>query len=259
MFNQDALLILLDKVPDLKSPWGILVTMLYTALLAFLCALFFMRVDRLGPYAPLASQLVMALLTVLISYVHFQVVDRYRRRYGALAYRHYFYHLMLPYLVAWYACFFHPLFVDGPALLPPWLAIALGALLLLLVPLLSIHIERAGFHMETHGLDLYTVFPGEAPIVRGQIYAYVRHPLYLALSCGTFGLALLANNGVALGAATLQLIPALFAAWMEDRELLARDRQTHHAYLRRTGALLPRRNTPAFLRLLFLGLFPPGA
>jgi protein-S-isoprenylcysteine O-methyltransferase Ste14 len=77
-----------------------------------------------------------------------------------------------------------------------------------------------------------------------------RHRLYLAL---------LANNGVALGAAALQLIPALFAAWMEDHELLARAGPAHEVYLRRTGALLPRRDMPAFLRLLFLGLFSPGA
>ena len=52
MFNREAFGILLDKVPDLMSPWGILLTMLYAAFLAFLCTLFFTVVDRLGPYAP---------------------------------------------------------------------------------------------------------------------------------------------------------------------------------------------------------------
>lgn len=258
MFNREAFGILLDKVPDLTSPWGILLTMLYAAFLAFLCTLFFTVVNRLGPYAPLVSQLVMAAITVLLSYLHFRLVDRYRQRYGSLAYRHYFYHLMLPYLVAWYACFFHPLFIDGPALLPSWLAVVLGAFFLLLVPITSVHIERAGFHMETHGLDVYTVFPGETAIVRGEIYAYIRHPLYFALSCGTFGLAFLANNWIALGAALLQLIPALSVGWMEDRELVGRTGRAHEAYIRTTGALLPRRDVLGFLRLLFLGLLPGG-
>lgn len=40
MFNREALGILLDKVPDLKSPLGILLAMLYTAFLVFLCGLF---------------------------------------------------------------------------------------------------------------------------------------------------------------------------------------------------------------------------
>ena len=96
MFNKEALGILLEKVPDLASPWGILLTMLYTVFLGFLCYLFFATVDRLSPYAPLASQMVMAAITVLISYLHFRLVDRYRQRYGSLAYRYYFYHLMLP-------------------------------------------------------------------------------------------------------------------------------------------------------------------
>lgn len=259
MFNREALGILLDKVPDLMSPWGILLTMLYTAGLALLSVLFFTLVNRLGPYAPLVSQLVMALITALISYLHFRLIDWYRARYDSLAYRYYFYHLMLPYLVAWYACVFHPLFIGGPALLPSWLATVLGVLFVLLVPITSVHIERAGFHMETHGLDLYTLFPGETAIVRGEIYAYIRHPLYFALTCGTLGLALLANNWIALVAAILQLIPALFAAWMEDRELLERDRRAHGEYIRNTGALLPRRDVPGFFRLLFIGLFSAGA
>jgi hypothetical protein len=111
--------------------------------------------------------------------------------------------------------------------------------------------------METHGLDIYTVFPGETPIGRGEIYAYLRHPLYLALSGGTFGVAFLANNGMALSAARLQLIPGLFACWMGDGELVGRGGQAHQAYLWDTGALLPRCDVVGFLRLLFVGLFLP--
>jgi protein-S-isoprenylcysteine O-methyltransferase Ste14 len=197
----------------------------------------------------------MALLTAAISYLHFRLVGWYRARYGALAYQPYFYHLMLPYLVAWYACVFHPLFIDGPALLPPWLATIAGVFFVLLCPLAALHIERAGFHMETHGLDLYTVFPEETAIVRGEIYGYIRHPLYFALTCATFGLGLLANNWIALIAACLQLIPALVAGWLEDQELIEREGKAHREYIRHTGALLPRQDVPGFLRLLFFGLF----
>lgn len=236
-----------------------MLTVLYALGLAALAALFFAFFDGLGRYAPLASQLIMALLTSLIAYLHFKLAGWYRERYGPLAYQAYFYHLMLPYLVAWYACFFHPLFIGGPALLPTWLALVLGVFLLLLCPIVALHIERAGFHMETHGLDLYTIFPEETTIVRGEIYGYVRHPLYLALAAGTFGLGFLANNWIALGAAALQLIPALVAAWLEDRELIERDGPAHRKYIRSTGALLPRRDVPGFFRLLFLGLFSSWA
>jgi protein-S-isoprenylcysteine O-methyltransferase Ste14 len=258
MFNKEAMQVLLEKVPDLKIPWKVLLTVLYTTFLAFLCVLFFHYVDRLGGFAPLISQGIVALLTVLISWLHFKLAGWYRVRYGPLAYRTYFYHLMLPYLVAWYACFFHPLFISGPALLPAWLAIVLGVLLLLLVPITSVHIERAGFHMETHGLDIYTVFPEEATVVRGEIYAHIRHPLYFALTCGAFGLAFFANNWIALGAAFLQLIPALLAGWMEDKELVERDGTVHREYIKNTAALLPYKDIAGFFRMLFVDLVAPG-
>jgi protein-S-isoprenylcysteine O-methyltransferase Ste14 len=258
MFNKEAMQVLLEKVPDLRSPWKVLLTVLYTAFLALLCVLFFYFVDRLSWFAPLISQGIMALLTALISWLHFRLVGWYRGKYGPLAYRYYFCHLMLPYLVAWYACFFHPFFIDGPALLPAWLSIVLGVLFLLLVPITSVHIERAGFHMETHGMDIYTVFPEETTIVRGEIYGYIRHPLYFALTCGTFGLAFFANNWIALGAAALQLIPALSTGWMEDKELIERDGEAHREYIRSTGALLPRKDIGGFFRLLFVGLAAPG-
>jgi protein-S-isoprenylcysteine O-methyltransferase Ste14 len=257
VFNKDALAVLLEKVPDLKSPWRLLLTVIYILFLAIVCILFFYAVNRLSPYTPLLSQLVMALITILLCYFHFKLVPWFRRRYSTEAYRYYFYSLVLPYVVAWYACFFHPLFIDGPALLPKGLSIALGVLFLLLVPILSLHIERAGFHMETHGLDLYTVFPEETIIVRGEVYGYIRHPLYLALTCGAFGLGLIANNWIALAAAAMQLLPALYAAWMEDRELVERDGDGHRKYMGATGALLPRRDWPGFFRLLFLGLLSP--
>ena len=106
MFNREAFGILLDKVPTLASPWGILLTMLYTAFLALLCILFFSMIDALSWYTPLISQLIMALITVVISYAHFKVLDRYRKRYESMAYQYFFYHWMLPYLVAWYASYY---------------------------------------------------------------------------------------------------------------------------------------------------------
>ena len=259
MFNKDALRVFLDKVPALRNPWNVLLTVLYVVVLALLCALLVSTVDSLGPYAPLASQLALALLTALVSYLHFRLAGWYRRRYGSLAYQSFFYHLVLPYLVAWYACVFHPLFIAGPDLLPTWLSLVLGVLFLSLCPIVALHIERAGFHMETHGLDLYTIFTEETTVVRGEIYAYIRHPLYLALTCCTFGLAFLANNWIALTAGALQLIPALAAGWLEDRELIERDGEAQRKYIEETGALLPRKQVPGFLRLLFVGLFLPDS
>ncbi|HEY69208.1 MAG TPA: hypothetical protein G4O08_01350 [Anaerolineae bacterium] len=250
MFDPEAIRIFLEKVPDLRNPWKVLLTLGYLLLLCLACVAFFL-LGRLAWYVPLLTQFAMAVVTTVISWVHFKVVDHYRDRYGSMAYRHYFYHLMLPYLVTWYACFFHPLFIAGPALLPAWLAMGLAVFFLLMFILTNIHIERAGFHMVTHGMDVFTVFTDEATLVYSKIYGFVRHPLYLSLTCGCIGLALLRNNGIALLASLLQLIPALAAGAWEDRELIARVGEEHRANIRRTAALFPYRRLWAFLKLMF--------
>jgi protein-S-isoprenylcysteine O-methyltransferase Ste14 len=257
MFDRETIEIFLSKVPDLRIPWRAALTVLYTLVWAVACGAFFYLVDGLGTYGPLISQAIMCLVVTAISAIHFARASAYRIKYGAMAYRYFFYHLMIPYLVTWYACFFHPLFVSGslfvggPRLLPPWLAILLGLTFLVLFFLTSLQIERAGFHSITHGMDLYTIFPEEATVVRGEIYGYVRHPLYLSLMCGTLALAFLRNNGMALLVALLLLIPSLAAGYMEDRELIERSGQEHKEYVRNTPALIPVRRLGGFLKLLF--------
>jgi protein-S-isoprenylcysteine O-methyltransferase Ste14 len=251
VFDREAIEAFLTKVPDLSNPWRVILTLLYVLLLAAACCAFFYVIDRLGPYGPLISQAAICLVVTAISAIHFVQAGAYRIKYGALAYRYFFYYLMIPYLVTWYACFLHPLFVSGPRLLSPWLAVFLGLAFLVLFLLTSLHIERAGFHTVTHGMDLYTIFPEEATVVRGEIYGYVRHPLYLSLMCGTLALALLRNNGMALLVALLLLIPSLAAGYMEDRELIERSGAEHREYIKNTPALVPIRRLGGFLRLLF--------
>ncbi len=251
MFDRETIEIFLAKVPDLRNPWRAALTVLYALVLAVVCGAFFYFIDRLGTYGPLISQAAMCLVVTAISIIHFVLASAYREKYGAMAYRYFFYHLMIPYLVTWYACFFHPLFVSGSQLLPLWLAVFLGLAFLILFFLTSLQIERAGFHSITHGMDLYTIFPEEATVVRGEIYGYVRHPLYLSLMCGTLALAFLRNNGMALLVALLLLIPSLAAGYMEDRELIERSGQEHKEYVHNTPALVPVRRLGGFLKLLF--------
>ena len=250
MFDKESLDLFIAKVPDFRKPGMIVLTVLYALFLSALCGLFFFYVDRLAWYAPLVSQLAMALVVAVISYVHLKVAARYRQKHGPLAYRCFFYQWMIPYLVTWYACFFHPLFISGPALLPTWLAILLGILFLLLFFVTDRRIERAGFQMITHGMDVYTIFPEETTVVYGQIYGHIRHPLYFALTCGCLGLGLLRNNPLALITASLHLIPALAAGYLEDRELIERAGERHRAYIRQTAALFPLRRLGGFLKLL---------
>ena len=159
MFDRKAIEAFLIKVPDLRIPGRVALTLLYVVVWAVACGVFFYFVDGMGWYGPLISQAAMCLVVTAISVIHFALARAYRERYGAMAYRYFFYHWMIPYLVTWYACFFHPLFVGGPHLMPPWLAISLGVLFLILFVLTSLQIERAAFHAVTHGMDVYTIFP----------------------------------------------------------------------------------------------------
>jgi hypothetical protein len=47
------------------------------------------------------------------------------------------------------------------------------------------------------------------------------------------------------------VIPALAAAYMEDREMVAREGQAHRDYIQRTAALVPLRRFGGFVKLLF--------
>ncbi|MFQ6125279.1 MAG: methyltransferase family protein [Candidatus Heimdallarchaeota archaeon] len=250
MVDREPLDVFVRKVPDLRKRWKAVLTVVYILVLAFVCAVFFFSFDRLFPYAPIISQLGMAVVVAAISYIHFKKASQYREKYGALAYRYFFYHLMVPYLVTWYACFFHPLFVSGPPLLHSWLATSIGILFLVLFLLTSLHIERSGFHNTTHGMDIYTVFPEEATVVYGEIYAYIRHPLYFSLLCGTIGLAFFRNNSTALITSLMILIPSLVAAHMEDRELVERVGAAHEEYIKNTSLLVPIKHLKGFLKFL---------
>ncbi|MBD3216163.1 MAG: hypothetical protein GF311_26355 [Candidatus Lokiarchaeota archaeon] len=248
--------IFLDKVPALRSKGKAILTIFYLLILVGLSILYFYILDQITWYMPIISQAFMALLVSLIGYVHIQKAEYYKEKYGRLAYQKYFYRYIIPLLVSWYAIFFHPLFISGTPIfplwiLPSWTSIIIGIVLFVLFILVTLHIERAGFKMMTHGMDIYSIFPEEAPIVRGEIYSYVRHPLYLSLTLGCFALAIIANNYIALIAGFMQLIPCLVMGTIEDTELTERQGNDHLDYIQSTAFLFPIKRLGGFLKLLF--------
>lgn len=251
MFNRQAYDVFFAKIPAFKSPWYAFLTFIYVVALSAACVAYFYLINRTAPYAPLVSQLIMASIVIVLEAYHLKTASSYREKYGALAYQYHFYQLMIPILVTWHACCFHPAFIGNDSLLPPWVAIGLGIVLLVFTLLTGIHIERAGFHTLAHGLDVYSIFPEEATIVHGEIYGFIRHPLYFAILCITFALALFRNSALSLLAAAIILIPALVIGRLEDKELIGRVGEAHRAYIRNTSALIPFDRPLAFIKLLF--------
>ena len=250
MPEQKGVELLKEKVPDLKTSKGKILSALYIFGTFGGCLLFFIWFDGRVQYGPLISQLFLAFLGTVFSIVHFRTAVSYREKYENLAYRYHFYHYVIPILVTWYACCFHPLFVGGPELLPLWVAIVIGILLLLLTILTEVQIEKSGFDVTTHGMDIFTVFPEETPPVHGEIYSFIRHPLYFSLMCLSLCLAFFRNNLMAILVALIFLIPILTAINLEDRELVGRYGDVHRDYIERTAAIIPWKRPTGFLKLM---------
>ncbi len=240
----------LSKVPALKNPISAIATFLYIALLFLMAMIFFYFMDKLIWFAPLINQLIMVIVTVVIGYLHIKTSNAYRKKYKELAYQYHFYHIMIPYLVAWYACFFHPLFIKGEALMPYWISIPLGILCIVITVLTNIHIERAGFKNITHGMDIFSIYPEETSAVHGEIYSYIRHPLYFSLIVGALGLSLFMNNWMSVSVALFIILPSLIIGRIEDNELLKRYGNQHKQYIKNTAMLFPIRKLIQYFRLL---------
>lgn len=243
--------IFLEKVPALQSRIKAFLSIIYLISLILIMVIYFFILDPIAWFLPILTQTFIAIIVSMIGYVHIKRATYYRNKYGDLAYQKFFYRYMIPYLVAWYALFFHPLFIFGPKLIPFWINIPIGIILFIMFILINLHIEKAGFRMTTHGMDLYTIFPEETKIIRGKIYGYVRHPLYLALATGCFSLGFFANNYISLITAIIHLIPCIIMGKIEDKELIRRNKNVHLEYMHSTAMIFPLKRFLGFLKLLF--------
>ncbi len=243
----------IEKIPLLKKPLYVLLTILYLLSLTSLTVLFFYFADRIEWWGPILSQGIMCIIVSILGHLHFRFASFYRKKYKDLAYQRFFFVFILPYLVTWYGCFFHPAFITGDKILPIWAQVILVVVCLLLMISTSIQIEKAGFSMVTHGMDVFTVFPEETTIVRGKIYSFIRHPLYFALLMGGFAMGFISNTWIGLVIATFQIIPSILIGFWEDRELITRGGSDHKKYIKQTALLFPIRKLPGFLKLLLLG------
>ena len=243
--------LLKEKIPEFRSSWRSVTIFTIWFLLFLVCIVFFLWFDRLVWYGALISQLIVALVCSAFVYSHMKNARRYREKYGELAYRCFFFHFIMPIFATWFACIFHPLLIGGQALFPFWLAIVIGIFLIIFRPLTTLHVRKSGFDVVGHGLGIYTIYPEEGSIVHGEIYSYVRHPMYLGYFCVALALALFRNNLLSLLTALIFSIPVLVAGWLEDREMIEKFGEEHKKYIKNTGLLFPHKNIRKFLKLLF--------
>ena len=108
--NTEDFQLFLEKVPILRKWQYAVLTILYMICLIAISVLFFYFVNRVEWWGPLLSQAIMSVIVCIIGLLHFGYAQIYRKKYQDLAYQRFLYVFILPYLVTWYALFFHPAF-----------------------------------------------------------------------------------------------------------------------------------------------------
>ncbi len=248
--------VLKEKVPWFGKTWGtaILLASLILPLLAYLAL--FWWLDHLLPYGPLINQLVLAImLCAICCFAMRRLIYDIRAECKKT---HVLPNWVIPLMFAlifapWCALPIHPFMVSGNALLPLWVAIPLGSLIIVFAMLMYWSTMRAGFSL-AHGLSIYLLFPEEGTRVSKDIYSYLRHPGYAMLIYTALGFALLRNSLLAILTALIYVIPNLLEIKLEDEELIERFGEEHRRYIKKTPAIFPRlRDVGKFLRLIFSG------
>ncbi|MFX1551969.1 MAG: methyltransferase family protein [Promethearchaeota archaeon] len=241
-----------EKVPEFRSPLKTTIIIILGLCIFLGIMLFFWWFDKLIWYAVFISQAIIALIASVFIYRFTTMAGKYIRKYGELAYRYYFFHIVILMLITGNAGIFHILIVEGPALIFLWLTIPIGIFFIFMRFLFEWHLRNAGFSEIGHGLGIYMLFPEEGPQIKSDIYFFIRHPMYAGDLCLALGFAFLRNNLMAFLIALIAFIPFLIAIKCEDKELIKRFGENHEQYIKKTGAIVPKfKKFGKFLRFLF--------
>lgn len=119
---------------------------------------------------------------------------------------------------------------------PPVIAIVLGFALIAVEGYLLVRVER-----ELGGRRLvgHAELTGTGEMFTCGLYAYVRHPRYAGMFAALIGAALLAGTPLFWGVLAIWWPFALFAIYLEERELAARFGSRYADYRNRVPAFLP--------------------
>lgn len=241
-----------EKVPEFRSPLKTLIIIIIGFLIFLSIMIFFWWFDGLFWYGMFISQSIFTLIASFFIYNFITMTDKYKKKYGELAYRYFFFHIVILMLITGNAGIFHVLLIEGPVLFPLWLAILFGIFFIFMRFLFEWHLRNSGFNEIGHGLGIYMLFPEEGEQIKSDIYSLIRHPMYAGDLCLAIGLAFIKNNLFAFIIALIAFIPFLIAIKYEDKELVKRFGENHRLYIKETGAIFPHlKNIGKFLKFLF--------
>lgn len=176
----------------------------------------------------------------------------YREKYGEKAYQKIAFRFFLPAAMLMLAGILRGVWVEGEGLraVPFWLRLILGIYCLLLGLTLefrgvvSLGVDRIAF--------VYTVFPERGTRVESQLYEFLRHPIYSAMTHMALGVALLSGKLSGLFCFPVFALKIWLWSKVEEKELTQRFGESYADYRKRVPAFFPRlRRQPEYLRLLF--------
>ncbi|MFX0083950.1 MAG: methyltransferase family protein [Candidatus Hodarchaeota archaeon] len=240
------------KVPEFRSPLKTMIIIIIGLLIFLGIMIFFWWFGRLIWYGIFISQSIIALIASIFIYRFTTMASKYKKKYGDVAYRYFFFHIVILMLITGNAGIFNILLVKGPALFPLWLAIIFGIFFIFMRFLFEWHLRNSGFSEIGHGLGIYMLYPEEGTRIDSNIYSLIRHPMYAGDLCLALGFAFLKNNLFAFLIAMISFIPFLVAMKCEDRELIRRFGVKHQQYIKETGAIFPKyKKFGKFLKFLF--------
>jgi protein-S-isoprenylcysteine O-methyltransferase Ste14 len=244
-----------EKIPWLTEGWG--KAMLLASFVLPFCGylLLFWWTDRMHPCGAAISQMALSILACITSayvmrHMIYRLRDRCKRAHRLPNWAAPFYLALV--IAPFFVLMVHPLMVNGGRLLPTWVAIPLGLLLVVFGLLIRRSAMTGSGFSVGHAFGIYLVFPQDGKLVDKEVYAYLRHPLSAGVICIAIGFGFARNSVLALLTALIYLVPTLVEMKLEEDELIERFGDAHRRYMKETRALFPRwQDVGRFLKLVF--------
>jgi protein-S-isoprenylcysteine O-methyltransferase Ste14 len=135
------------------------------------------------------------------------------------------------------------------SLFPFYISIPIGILIIII----GVKIKRpSGGFGELVESYIYLIYPDKSKLLKDGKYQYIRHPRYLGRATIAFGLAIIANNILAILVAAIHTGTFWSMIPYEEYELSNRFGDEYKSYKEKVPALIPRfGNWKKFLRYIF--------
>ena len=269
MTEKTGLEILRQKLPFITVWYNLIILYIFQFTLFISIFVFLFWIRNIIWYGALIGQLIVAFFAVFpfiyITINSNKLRKKYLEKYGDLAYQHLWFlfgsynepvgsaSLYFPILLK--TDYFLPAIINLKSnymtinLSPLFIALPLGTLIIIIGILMQK--PSGGYDIDISSY-LYLIYPRESRKLEGGLYQYIRHPTYTGRGLIAIGLAVIANNLLAIFVAMIYFFAFFTLSRIEDRELIKRFGDDFRKYCVEIPAIFPRfRNWGKVAKFLF--------